>query len=111
VFDYIEAFYNPIRLHSGLGYASPIQHEKMTKERKPPNHTVSTESGRSKAASLGGQCANDAQGVLSSGWDASADRGRSGSWLPSSWPLPAVAGMRGTSSFRRSPSTSAAAPF
>lgn len=34
VFDYIEAFYNPIRLHSGLGYVSPIQNEKMTRERK-----------------------------------------------------------------------------
>ena len=34
VFDYIEGFYNPIRLHSGLGYVSPIQYEKMTKERK-----------------------------------------------------------------------------
>ena len=34
VFDYIEAFYNPIRLHSGLGYVSPIQNERMTRERK-----------------------------------------------------------------------------
>lgn len=29
VFDYIEAFYNPIRLHSMLGYLSPIAYEKM----------------------------------------------------------------------------------
>jgi putative transposase len=29
VFDYIEAFYNPIRLHSTLGYLSPAEYEKM----------------------------------------------------------------------------------
>lgn len=29
VFDYIEAFYNPIRLHSTLDYLSPVQYEKM----------------------------------------------------------------------------------
>jgi putative transposase len=29
VFDYIEAFYNPIRLHSTLGYLSPIDYETM----------------------------------------------------------------------------------
>lgn len=27
-FSYIEAFYNPIRLHSGIGYRSPIDYEK-----------------------------------------------------------------------------------
>ena len=27
-FSYVEGFYNPIRLHSALGYRSPIQHEK-----------------------------------------------------------------------------------
>lgn len=27
VFDYIETFYNPKRLHSSLGYLSPIEHE------------------------------------------------------------------------------------
>jgi putative transposase len=32
VFDYIEAFYNPIRLHSTLGYRSPIEYEKIRKE-------------------------------------------------------------------------------
>jgi putative transposase len=32
VFDYIEAFYNPIRLHSTLGYRSPAEYEKITKE-------------------------------------------------------------------------------
>jgi putative transposase len=29
VFDYIETFYNPIRLHSTLGYLSPIEYETM----------------------------------------------------------------------------------
>jgi putative transposase len=29
VFDYIETFYNPLRLHSTLGYLSPIDYEKM----------------------------------------------------------------------------------
>jgi len=29
VFDYIETFYNPIRLHSTLGYVSPVEYEKM----------------------------------------------------------------------------------
>ena len=27
--DYILAFYNPVRLHSTLGYRSPVQHELM----------------------------------------------------------------------------------
>ena len=34
VFDYIETFYNPIRLHSTLGYLSPVEYEKMKKEEK-----------------------------------------------------------------------------
>jgi putative transposase len=35
VFDYIEAFYNPIRLHSTLGYLSPIDYEsKMISEER-----------------------------------------------------------------------------
>jgi putative transposase len=34
VFDYIETFYNPIRLHSTLGYHSPIEYEKMINEQK-----------------------------------------------------------------------------
>lgn len=34
VFDYIETFYNPIRLHSTLGYLSPVEYEKMMKEEK-----------------------------------------------------------------------------
>jgi putative transposase len=29
VFDYIETFYNPVRLHSTLGYLSPVAYEKM----------------------------------------------------------------------------------
>jgi putative transposase len=34
VFDYIEVFYNPIRLHSTLGYLSPVEYEKMNNEQK-----------------------------------------------------------------------------
>jgi putative transposase len=34
VFDYIETFYNPVRLHSTLGYRSPIEYEKITNEQK-----------------------------------------------------------------------------
>jgi putative transposase len=34
VFDYIEAFYNPVRLHSTLGYRSPIEYEKIQNEQK-----------------------------------------------------------------------------
>ena len=34
VFDYIETFYNPIRLHSTLGYLSPVEYEKIIKEEK-----------------------------------------------------------------------------
>jgi len=33
VFDYIEAFYNPIRLHSTLGYLSPVEYETMNEEK------------------------------------------------------------------------------
>ena len=34
VFDYIETFYNPIRLHSTLGYLSPVEYEKIIEEEK-----------------------------------------------------------------------------
>jgi putative transposase len=32
VFDYIEAFYNPLRLHSTLHYLSPVNYEKMKEQ-------------------------------------------------------------------------------
>jgi putative transposase len=32
VFDYIETFYNPLRLHSTLHYLSPIEYEKMREQ-------------------------------------------------------------------------------
>jgi len=31
IFDFIEGFYNPIRLHSSIGYVSPIIFEKQYK--------------------------------------------------------------------------------
>ncbi len=34
VFDYIETFYNPIRLHSTLDYLSPVDYEKMKEEKQ-----------------------------------------------------------------------------
>ena len=35
VFSYIEAFYNPERRHSALGYLSPIEYENMLQENRP----------------------------------------------------------------------------
>ena len=36
IFDYIEAFYNRTRLHSSLGYLSPLSFEsKLTKQKSP----------------------------------------------------------------------------
>ena len=37
IFDYIEGFYNPIRIHSSLGYLSPIQFEKSLVSRNTPS--------------------------------------------------------------------------
>jgi Integrase core domain len=40
VFDYIETFYNPIRLHSKLGYLSPVDHEQMEFEERTESSLV-----------------------------------------------------------------------
>jgi putative transposase len=34
VFDYVETFYNPLRLHSTLDYLSPVDYEKMKEEQQ-----------------------------------------------------------------------------
>lgn len=45
VFDYIEAFYNPVPLHSTLGYRSPIEYERSPTMGKLPNDNVSIQPG------------------------------------------------------------------
>lgn len=32
IFDYLEAFYNPVRRHSSIGYLSPVEYEELHKE-------------------------------------------------------------------------------
>ena len=39
VFDYIEAFYNPVRAHSALGYLSPDEHEAAYHQRQKEEDT------------------------------------------------------------------------
>lgn len=36
IFNYIEGFYNPIRIHSSIGYLSPSDFEKKLEEVKNP---------------------------------------------------------------------------
>ena len=38
IFDYIEGFYNPKRIHSSLGGLSPIEFEKIQNSSKPPSN-------------------------------------------------------------------------
>ena len=37
IFNYIEGFYNPIRIHSSIGYMSPIDFEKSLQNSKTPS--------------------------------------------------------------------------
>ena len=38
IYDYIEGFYNPIRIHSSIGYLSPDKFEKQLKSSKTPSN-------------------------------------------------------------------------
>lgn len=35
IFDYIETFYNPVRLHNALGFRSPVEFEQTTNPNQP----------------------------------------------------------------------------
>jgi putative transposase len=55
VFDYIEAFYNPRRRHSALGYLSPVEFERGTVPRRPllPDRSPTTKAGQHQSSSSG----------------------------------------------------------
>ncbi len=43
IFEYIETFYNPTRIHGLIGYVSPSQYEKnFEKENKSQKHNLET---------------------------------------------------------------------
>lgn len=39
IYEFIEGFYNPIRIHSSLGYLSPAKFEEQLKSQKTPSQT------------------------------------------------------------------------
>jgi hypothetical protein len=49
IFEYIEGFYNPTRLHSTLGMRSPVEYE--------ADHAVGDPDGRSRAGAREKSCA------------------------------------------------------